>query len=274
MKTFNTKKIILIWDFDGAIGQINATYPYNFNFDKFEEEINNIHYILDKLEEYKIKTCFAITGFSAEKGLYPYVFPELINQIATKGHEIASHSWKHEWTSIFTENQIEKSLIRSKKSLESVINGNIVCGFVPPHNRPMTWFRRGAFSLGDRGIFPFFKMGDNQKLINLLKKNNYKWVRVSYRNIFQKIGLLKTNMTGNVIKINEVMVFENHYNGFDEVVINHILSTNHSTYTISAHPLMISYLNKIESKQNFENFLNKMTNSNQNIEFVLPSELL
>lgn len=275
MKTFKTKKIILIWDFDGPIGQINSTYPYNFSFENFEIEINNVKYILKKLKEYNIKSCFAITGFSAEEGVYPYVFPELINQISLQGHEIASHSWRHEWTPIFLKKQIEKSLIRSKKSLENAIdNKKSVVGFVPPHNRPMTWIRKGAFSLGDRGVFPFFKLGDNQAVINVLYKANYQWVRICYKNIFQKFKILKFNCTGKIYKQNNILIFENHYNGFDQTVIDHILNTDFPTYTISGHPLMISFKNKIESKENFELFLTKLTNSNQNIEFVLPSSFL
>lgn len=271
----SSKKIILIWDFDGPIGQINSTYPYNFSFENFEAEIENVHYILKKLDEYNIKSCFAITGFSAEEGKYPYVFPDLINEIASNGHEIASHSWRHEWTPIFMKKQIEKSLIRSKKSLEKAINyKQDVIGFVPPHNRPMTWIRKGAFSIGDRGLFPFFKMGDTQSLIDVLGETNYKWIRIAHQNLFQKINLFKKNCTGKIYKYNKILILENHYNGFDDYVINHILNTNYPTYTISGHPLMISFLNKVESRGNFENFLDKLTQSNQEIQFVLPSSLI
>lgn len=271
----SSKKIILIWDFDGPIGQINSTYPYNFSFENFEAEIENVHYILKKLEEYNIKSCFAITGFSAEEGKYPYVFPDLINEIASNGHEIASHSWRHEWTPIFMKKQIEKSLIRSKKSLEKAINyKQDVIGFVPPHNRPMTWIRKGAFSIGDRGLFPFFKMGDTQSLIDVLGETNYKWIRIAHQNLFQKINLFKKNCTGKIYKYNKILILENHYNGFDDYVINHILNTNYPTYTISGHPLMISFLNKVESRENFEIFLDKLTQSNQEIQFVLPSSLI
>ncbi len=274
MKT-SSKKIILIWDFDGAIGQINSSYPYNFSFGNFEIEIENVRYILKKLEEYNIKSCFAITGFSAEEGKYPYVFPDLIDEIATKGHEIASHSWRHEWTPIFMKKQIEKSLIRSKKSLEKAIDfKQQVIGFVPPHNRPMSWIRKGAFSIGDRGLFPFFKMGDTQSLIALLNQTNYKWIRISHQNIFEKMISLKRNRTGKIYKHNKILILENHYTGFDEHVINHILNTNYPTYTISGHPLMISFLNKKESRENFENFLEKLTRSNQEIQFVLPSSFI
>ncbi len=269
------KKIILIWDFDGPIGQINSSYPYNFNFDNFETEISNVKWILEELKSRDIKCCFAITGFSAEKGIYPFNFPEIVNEISKQGHEIASHSWRHEWIPIFKKDQIDKSLKRSKNTLENALENPVqVSGFVPPHNRPMTWLQRGAFSIGDRGIYPFFLMGNMEGLIRLLVKNNYKWIRVSHKSIFAKLGFFKRNITGRIVNYQNILILENHYTGFDEKVVDHILNTNFQTYTISAHPLMLSFENKKESKENFMNFLNKLKNSNQEIEFVIPSSLL
>jgi peptidoglycan/xylan/chitin deacetylase (PgdA/CDA1 family) len=269
------KKIILIWDFDGPIGQVNSSYPYNFNFENLQKEIQNVRWLLQFLEEKNIKCCFAITGLSAEQGVYPFCFPDFINEIAAKGHEIASHSWRHEWTPLFKENQIQKSLKRSKQALEQAVGiQNSVVGFVPPHNRPMTWIRRGAFSLGDRGIWPFFKMGDNQNLIKLLNENEYKWIRVSYQNLLMKFGLQAKNMTGRVIKKDGIVVLENHYTGFDQKVIKHILATNHETYTISAHPFMFSLKDKEESKESFINFIDQLAQSSQSFSYVVPSEIL
>ncbi|MBD0823883.1 polysaccharide deacetylase family protein [Aestuariibaculum marinum] len=269
------KKIVLIWDFDGPVGQVNSTYPYNYNFSNLESEINNVKWLLSELKDRKIKCCFAITGFCAEKGVYPYSFPELIKSISNEGHEVASHSWKHEWIPLFKEDQIDKSLRRSKKILEDTIAENQnVLGFVPPHNRPMTWIKRGAYSLGDRGLFPFFKMGDTGQLIKLLEKNKYRWVRVSYKNRFRIKYLKEKNITGRVLNYKGFLVLENHYPGFDQKVIDHILSTNHETYTISAHPYMLSLKNKIESKDNFMNFMDVLGASGQLIEFVTPSDLI
>jgi peptidoglycan/xylan/chitin deacetylase (PgdA/CDA1 family) len=238
-------------------------------------EIDNVRWLLDELKTRNIKCCFAITGFSAEPGVYPYNFPEFINEISQQGHEIASHSWKHEWTPIFKKEQISKSLKRSKMALEKAIgHTQNVSGFVPPHNRPMTWWQRGAFSIGDRGIFPFFTMGNTENLLKLLIEKEYQWIRISYQNIFAKFGIVKKNSTGRVFKHKGILVFENHYTGFDSVVVNHILSTNHETYTIRAHPFMLGQPNKKESRENFIHFMNEMENSNQEIEFVLPSSLL
>jgi|TARA_B110000093_G_C12934367_1_gene395063 peptidoglycan/xylan/chitin deacetylase (PgdA/CDA1 family) len=269
-----SKKIIIIWDFDGPIGQINATYPYNFNFDNFGEEINNVNYLLGFLEKKNIKTCFAITGFSAEKGVFPYNFPYLIRKISTDGHEVASHSWRHEWAPVFRKDQIKRSLKRSKEVLEKAIYPNKVVGFVPPHNRPMSWIKRGAFSLGDRGLYPFFKTGDMTTVLKLLKTNDYKWIRVSYKNLFQKLGFSKRILTGRVKKFNNLVVLENHYNGFDQLVINEILNSNREHYIVSAHPLMLSRPYKVESKENFEKFIDQILNSNQDIQFILPKDII
>lgn len=269
------KKVLLIWDFDGAIGQINSALPYNFNFEQLAREQDNVRYILDVLDRYKIKSTFAITGFSAEEGVGPYVFPKLIHEINARGHEVASHSWRHEWIPLFTKNQVSKSLMRSKSSLERAIGGDgKVVGFVPPHNRPMTWWSRGALSIGDRGLFPFFQMGDTSQLINLLKEAGYKWIRVSYHPISEKIGLRKSEFTGRVLRHNDVLVLENHRTGFDSVVVDHILNTTKKSYTVSAHPLMLDFENKAESKKNFGLFLERLTNTDQAIEFVRPCDLL
>lgn len=269
------KNIILIWDFDGPIGQINSTYPYNFNYKNLINEIENVRWLLTFLKEKNIKCCFAITGFSAEEGVFPYTFPNLINEIDSLGHEVASHSWRHEWIPKFSINQFVKSIIRSKLALEKAIDSkNSVVGFVPPHNRPMTWIQKGAFSLGDNYFYPISKLGNNERVIRLLKENNYKWIRITYKSIYHRLKIKKLNISGRIYNHKGITVLENHYNGFDEKIIKHILDTNYKTYTVSAHPFMLGLDYKTESKANFENFINKLTNSNQDIQFILPSNLI
>lgn len=266
------KQVFLIWDLDGAIGQINSTFPYNFEYRTLESELENVSNALNLLRAYGIRSTFAITGFSGEEGKYPYVFPELIDQISMDGHEIASHSWRHEWMPLFTRAQVEKSLIRSKLALENCIGGRQeVVGFVPPHNRPMTWLGKGAISLGDRGVFPFFKMGDSGQLLNVLRSAGYKWVRLSHQNLLQKLGVYKRNMTGKAYFQNGLLILENHYAGFDKVVVEHILNSKFSTFTVSAHPLMLSFQNKAENRANLECFLEALS---KEVEFTTPGRYI
>lgn len=37
-----TATLMIIWDYDGAIGQVNASYPYRFNEQRLFEEVNNV----------------------------------------------------------------------------------------------------------------------------------------------------------------------------------------------------------------------------------------
>lgn len=267
------KKILLIWDFDGPIGQINSTLPYNYSYDFMVREIENVRWLLETLKSYHVRCCFAITGLSAEPGTYPYHFPELIQEIASHGHEIASHSWKHEWIPLFTKAQIQKSLEKSKVALELASNGRLVTGFIPPHNRPMTWIKKGSYSLGDRGLWPFFPTGDLSTLIQLLKATGYKWVRISHKSPSVRFGIKKHNITGTIFNDSGIMILYNHYTGFDKVVREHIRRTSFDTYTISAHPSMLS-LTKNESRHEFLQFMNMMKEMSEVVEFVAPSNLM
>lgn len=276
MKTFNAKKkIIVIWDFDGPIGQINSSYPYNFQSIRFDEELNNVNYLIDYLKQAGIVNTFAVTGLSAEKGPWPLMFPDLINTLAEAGHEVASHTWRHEWIPLFTSDQIDKSLKRSRSAIQLAIhNKQDVYGFVPPFNRPMTWLADGNFSAGDRGWFPWFKTADNGHLFKLLEKNGYKWVRISNKSLANRLHLKPRKLTGCVRKVNKLLVLENHYVGFDKHVIDYIMNTPADTYTVSAHPLMLSKQGKTESKENFEQFVQFFLGHSDTFEFVTPSQLL
>lgn len=265
------KKIVLIWDFDGPIGQVNATLPYKFSHDVMIEELVQVRYALKKLKEFNVKSCFAITGFSAERGMEPFNFPALINDIQEHGHEIASHSWKHEWTPLFSEKQIRLSFQRSKVALEQRQN---VIGFVPPHNKPATWVRRGAYSLEDRGLWPLFKMGDLDNVFNLLRSTGYKWMRIAHNPLKYKLGISKRSNTGRIYTYRGLLILENHYTGFDKKVCDIIESSDNEHYIISAHPAMLAKdESKKESSIHFEAFLEQFSNR-MDIEFVKPIDLI
>ena len=51
--------------------------------------VDNTQKILDLFEKYDVKATFFTLGFIAEK------YPELIEEIQSKGHEIASHGYQH-----------------------------------------------------------------------------------------------------------------------------------------------------------------------------------
>lgn len=270
------KKIILIWDFDGLIGQINATRPYRMVLPETLREVEQVEWLLHFLASHNVKCCFAITGFSAEKdGWHPYNFPELVKRIYDAGHEIASHSWKHEWIPTLNSFQLNGTLRRSKLALERATEVvDSVKGFVPPHNKPSSWIKRGAYSIEDRYLFPFYKYGDLGNVLKDVTLNGYKWMRISYNPLYHRVGIGKTMPAGRVRRHNDLLLVENQYIGFDDYIQQYIEETNLPTYNVSAHPLMLSFLDKrSESKDNFIRFIERFA-GREDISFVTPSMLL
>ena len=92
--------------------------------------------------------------------------------------------------------------------------------------------------------------------------------------MLQKAKLKSKNPTGRIFNYNDILLLENHHTGFGEKVLNHILETNHKTYTLSAHPLMLDFQNKKENKNNLLFLLKGIQNSKQDIEFVRPLDIL
>jgi len=256
---------MIIWDYDSALGQINSTLPYNFRFTPIYEEIENVEYILSVAKTSDIKMTFACLGFAAEESVYPFGNPEQIRKIFDEGHEIASHSWRHEWFPLLTEKQIFKSLERSKSALEKCVGKkDIVIGFVPPHSRPMSWFKKFSFSFGDRSIFPIHKGGDIGYILKQLSLLNYKWCRVlkSYKPLWKKVY---ANSNGvqfifNKWEIHEgIVCVPQHYTGFDEPARKYLEKAieKNEALVIVGHPAALSR-EKEESLLHFNKFFEEV----------------
>jgi len=79
----------------------------------------NTKKILKLLDKYEIKATFFILGWIAER------LPKLVKEIYSKGHEIASHGYRHIMNSELTREEIFIDIQRSKNLLESIINDKI-----------------------------------------------------------------------------------------------------------------------------------------------------
>lgn len=276
-------KLIIVWDYDSALGQINSSFPYNFKYDPIYQEIENVEYILVKAEEIKVKMTFACLGFAAEKGILPFNNPGQIKKIFDNGHEIASHSWKHEWFPYLTDKQIYRSLERSKFALEECIGQkNTVNGFVPPHSRPMSWYKKFSLSLGDRGLYPYHKGSDMGYILKQLSFLNYKWCRVlkKYDSVWKKISgkqnIDELYFAGWEIQ-NGIVCVPQHYTGFDEHAhkyLNRAIELN-ETLVIVGHPAALSR-DKSENVSHFNDFMEIVKNgiSNGQIEVLTVTEYI
>jgi len=234
--------VSLIWDYDAAIGQINASYPYHFREETLRTEVENVEEILRLGDRYGIRMTFAITGFAAEDGQFPYHVPYQIRAIAEAGHEIASHSWRHEWFPFLEEEQIRRSLARSKYALERCIGkAGAVRGFVPPFSRPMSWYGRLALSLGDRAIGPWYPGASLGRLLGLVKDAGYSWCRIVYRPLIRKLAG-KDPLPRRVDWYDSVACIPQHTCGFGEKALflleKHLAEQRE--LVIIGHPLALS----------------------------------
>lgn len=212
-----TATLLIVWDYDGAIGQVNSSYPYRFSEDRLFEEVENVETILELAAAHEFPMTFACVGFGAEPGVFPYHVPDQIRRISQAGHEVASHSWRHEWFPFLLREQITRSLERSKLALETCTGKpGSVAGFVPPFSRPMSWYGRMAFSLGDRAFGPLRPGANLGGLIKLAAASGYTWCRVSYRTAWQRLRRKSGRaLTKSWTASDGVACVPQHYVGFD-----------------------------------------------------------
>jgi len=96
------------------------------SWDKFVSRVeSNTQIILKMLEKYNVKATFFTLGYIAEK------FPGLIEEVVSKGHEIASHGYSHTDIRKMNRENFEEDLSKSLAILQK-ISGERVLGFRAP----------------------------------------------------------------------------------------------------------------------------------------------
>ncbi|MFN2108391.1 MAG: XrtA system polysaccharide deacetylase, partial [Anaerolineae bacterium] len=85
----------------------------------------NVGRILALFEEHDVKATFFTLGWVAKR------HPSLIRQIASAGHEVASHGWSHVRVTELDEREFREDLVRTKALLEDV-SGVSVVGYRAP----------------------------------------------------------------------------------------------------------------------------------------------
>ncbi len=82
----------------------------------------NIAKILDLFEAHRISATFFTLGWVAER------YPELVKNISDRGHEIASHGYRHVRVTQQNRDQFSEDVIKTRKLLEDV-SGQAVSGY-------------------------------------------------------------------------------------------------------------------------------------------------
>jgi peptidoglycan/xylan/chitin deacetylase (PgdA/CDA1 family) len=149
-------------------------------------EFDNADRLLEIHREYDLPACFAAVGEAARPGRRPYHDPDQIRRIHAEGHEIASHSLRHEWLPGLGPSELRQAVRESKDALEQCI-GEKLMTFVPPYNQPFDYPARLSFSLSERRE----ARGRRTDLLDLcreLAEAGYAFCRVAYRPLPQRIA--------------------------------------------------------------------------------------
>jgi hypothetical protein len=178
-------RLLLFWDYDTQWGADRSRIPGGPK-DWGPLEFENTDRLLQLLARYRIPACFAVVGSAALPGERPYHDAAQIRQIHAAGHEIGSHSHRHEWLPGLDRQRLRETLQSSKDALEQCI-GAPVTTFVPPWNEPFDYPQGWSFSISERREAHGDRT-DLRRLCEALLQSGYRFCRVSYRPVFQRLA--------------------------------------------------------------------------------------
>jgi polysaccharide deacetylase family protein (PEP-CTERM system associated) len=114
---------------------------------------DNTHRLLELLEEFHVEATFFILGWVADR------YPDLVCEIAVRGHEVACHSYWHRLIYRLDRHEFAEDTRRAKDAIEQAA-GVSVCGYRAPSysiTRRSLWALEVLAELGftyDSSIFP------------------------------------------------------------------------------------------------------------------------
>lgn len=182
MKT--NASLLMFWDYDTQWGGDRSRTPGGPK-DWGHLEFGNTDRLLELHAEYGVPATFAVVGAAALPGERPYHDPAQVRRIHASGHEVASHSFRHEWLPGLDHAGLVETLRASKDALEQCI-GAPVNSFVPPYNQPFDYPEGMAISIAERREAGRHRTGLGD-LCAALKETGYAFCRVSYRTVAEKI---------------------------------------------------------------------------------------
>jgi hypothetical protein len=178
-------RLLFFWDYDTQWGADRSRTPGGKK-DWGHLEFANTEILLELLARYSVPSCFAVVGSAALPGSHPYHDPAQIRRIHEAGHEVGSHSHRHEWLPGLNNSQLRETLRSSKDALEQCI-GAPVSTFVPPWNQPFDYAAGLSFSLSERRGAGRDRVNVG-RLCNALRETGYRFCRVAYRPIYQRLA--------------------------------------------------------------------------------------
>lgn len=176
--------VMIFWDYDTQWGADRSRNTARTN-DWGAREFPNTDRLLELHARYDVPACFAVVGAAALPGSHPYHDADQVRRIHSAGHEVASHSFRHEWLPGLGRNALRETLRSSKDALEQCI-GVPVTTFVPPFNQPFDHAPRLSFSLSER-IKARGDRTDVGRLCQTLSEVGYRFCRLAYRTLGERL---------------------------------------------------------------------------------------
>jgi hypothetical protein len=174
---------MFFWDYDTQWGADRSRKgPRNWgHLDfKYTDELLDLH------AQFGVRACFAVVGAAALPGSHPYHDPAQIRRVHAAGHEVASHSFAHEWLPALDPRALRQTIADSKNALEQCI-GAPVLSFVPPFNQPFDHLPGWSISVSER-----LAAGRNRttlgRLCEALAESGYRFCRTGYVPIGERIS--------------------------------------------------------------------------------------
>lgn len=170
--------VMIFWDYDTQWGA-DRSRDTSRRSDWGPREFPNTDRLLDIHARYDIPACFAVVGAAALPGMRPYHDPDQVRRIHAAGHEVASHSFRHEWLPGLGREALRETLRTSKDALEQCLSAPVTA-FVPPFNQPFDYALRLSISLSERLTVRRGRT-DVGRLCEALAESGYRFCRLAYR---------------------------------------------------------------------------------------------
>ena len=134
--------VLLTFDLDGetAFEEMHPGIPYYVTQGGYGPR-KGVYRIMDLLDEYDIKATFCVVGQTAER------YPEAVEEIVSRGHELACHGYTHRGYNALEPEEEKEAIIKSREILEDVYGMPIV-GHRTPRWRPSVRTHKNLQELG------------------------------------------------------------------------------------------------------------------------------
>jgi polysaccharide deacetylase family protein (PEP-CTERM system associated) len=211
----------------------------------------NTRRLLDLFAKKGIKSTFFVLGWVAER------YPDLIKEIHSQGHEVASHGYAHRRVTLLSRNEFLQDVKRSKDHLEDLLGEQII------------GYRAPSFSIGYSNEWAFevlaelgFKYSSSTYPVNHDLYGSPDWPRFAYNrpeNILE-IPIPTLRLMGKQIPIGGGGYFRLYPYKITEKLVSKYLRQEKQPYSFYFHPWEIDAgqprLKNAPLKSRFRHYVN------------------